>query len=136
MNIFEWTDEFSVGVAHLDDQHKKLVELINELFDAMAVGKGRDVLDGVIGELQKYVLIHFQSEERMMLINGFAGLEEHKEEHARFIEKIKEFKEKFESGDRKLTIEVVDFLKDWIINHINGMDKQYAVFFKEKGIGY
>ncbi|MFW6370001.1 MAG: bacteriohemerythrin [Bacteroidota bacterium] len=136
MIIFEWTDDFSVGVTRLDNQHKKLVELINELFDAMAVGKGRDVLEEVIRELEKYIVIHFQSEERMMMINGFNGLEEHKQEHARFIGKIKEFKEKFKSGDRKLTIEVVDFLKEWIINHIQGMDKKYAAFFKEKGIGY
>jgi hemerythrin len=134
MSIIKWSDDYSVGVKQIDDQHKELVDLINRLFDAMSLGKGREVLESVFDQLRKYTHVHFQTEERLMVIYGYPNYEEHKKEHEELINQINELKDKFKAGDRKITIEVVDFLKEWLLNHIKKEDQQYKSHFAERGL--
>lgn len=128
----EWSDKLETGVKEADDQHKKLVGLINDLYDAMKQGKGREVIDKVLDELVKYAWYHFTTEETLMSKYGYPELQAHKREHEAFKAKIKEFLEKKAKGEITLSVEVISFLKDWLVKHIMGTDKKYGPFLIEK----
>ncbi|MGB9762086.1 MAG: bacteriohemerythrin [Caldimicrobium thiodismutans] len=132
MSFMEWSEKLVTGVKECDDQHKKLVSLINELYDAMKQGKGKEVIDKALDELVKYAGYHFTTEETLMSKYGYPELAAHKREHEYFKNKIKEFLDKKAKGEVTLSVEVMSFLKDWLIKHIMGTDKKYGPFLKEK----
>ena len=134
MAMINWNDSLSVHVAEIDQQHKKLIEMINELNDAMKVGKGKDVLEKIVNNLIGYTATHFKTEENYFAKFGYPDTENHKKEHAAFVQKVSDFKTGFETGKLAVTIEVMSFLSDWLKNHIMGTDKKYASFFNEKGL--
>lgn len=132
MALFNWSEEYSVNVNGLDNQHKKLVDLINELHSAMKEGKSKEVLGKIIEELISYTKFHFSAEETLMLQNKFPGLSKHKEEHEAFTKKVIEFEEKFLRGSVVLSQEIIIFLKDWLLNHIQVTDKNYSPYLANK----
>lgn len=127
-------EKYSVGVKETDLQHKKLVELINSLHDAMKEGKGKDVLARVLQELVKYAASHFATEEKYMTQFNYPGYSAHKAEHEKFVAKVVDFQKDFDSGKAVMTLEVMSFLKDWLVKHILGTDKKYGPFFNEHGL--
>jgi hemerythrin-like metal-binding protein len=133
MEVISWKEELSVGVKEIDEQHKQLIKLLNELFSAMSKGQGKPLLKEIIGKLTDYTKVHFRAEERLMTVYGYPGLEQQKIEHSKFIKTIVDFSKKF-SMDKLSAGEVADFMKDWVINHILKTDKLYAPFFKKAGI--
>ena len=134
MPLIRWNPSYSVKVAESDRQHQKLIDMINELNDAMAKGKGRDVLAGILDGLLLYTQTHFAMEERYFDQLKYPDAAEHKGQHAAFIKKIKEFRDGFAKNTLNLTINVMDFLSDWLIKHICGTDKKYSDFFNQNGI--
>ncbi|MFN3406289.1 MAG: bacteriohemerythrin [Caldimicrobium sp.] len=132
MPFIEWSDRLSTGVKEADEQHKKLVSLVNELYDAMKAGKGKEVIDKCLDELVKYAGYHFNTEETLMSKYGFPELAQHKKEHEAFKGKIKEFLDKKAKGEATLSIEIMTFLKDWLVKHIMGTDKKYGPFLVQK----
>lgn len=132
MPFIEWSDKLITGVREADEQHKKLVSLINELYDAMKQGKGKEVIDKALDELVRYAGYHFTTEETLMSKYGYPELASHKREHEAFKAKIKEFLEKKAKGEATLTMEVMTFLKDWLVKHIMGTDKKYGPFLQQK----
>lgn len=134
MALIEWNSNMSVNVEEIDKQHQRLVAMINELNEAMAKGKGRDVAGKIIDGLVLYATTHFATEERYFDIFKYPGALSHKKEHADFVKRVGEFQEGFNKGSLALTIEVMHFLKDWLTQHILGTDKKYGPFFNEKGL--
>lgn len=134
MGTITWNDSLSVKVLAIDQQHKKLVDMINELSDAMRSGKGRDVLSKIISGLILYTGTHFKTEEKYFDQFEYPEAEIHKKEHEAFVLKVLEFKKGFEKGDLNLTVEIMDFLSDWLQNHIKGSDKKYSQFFNDHGL--
>jgi hemerythrin len=134
MALFQWDDSFSVNVAEIDKEHQKLVAMINDLNDAMKQGKGKDILAKIIGELFAYAGSHFATEEEYFDKFRYPAAASHKLEHRNFVKKVSEFKDGFEKGQLALTVEVMNFLKDWLRKHIQGIDKKYGPFFNEKGL--
>lgn len=132
MALFNWTEDYSVKVNGLDNQHKKLVDLINDLHSAMKEGKSKEVLGRIINELISYTKFHFTAEENLMLQNKYPEYAKHKEEHEAFTKKVMEFEEKFSRGSVVLSQEIIIFLKDWLINHIQGTDKNYSPYLSNK----
>lgn len=108
----QWSDRMETGVKEADEQHKKLVSLVNELYDAMKQGKSKDILNKALNELVKYGVQHFNTEETLMTKYGFPGLAEHKKEHEAFKAKIKEIMDKQAKGETTVTMELMSFLKD------------------------
>lgn len=133
MALVEWTDEYSVNVPEMDDQHRKLIGLINDLHDAMRSGKGKDSIERILKELVDYSRIHFTAEEDLIEAHGYPGYQRQKESHAELTRKVLDFQTKFRDRQAVLTVELMSFLKDWLIVHIVGMDKQYGQFIKNKG---
>jgi hemerythrin-like metal-binding protein len=129
-----WNAEFSVGIKQFDEQHKKLVGMINELYDAMKAGKTGAVLGGLFNELVEYTLQHFMAEEMLMKEHGYPGYQAHLAEHKKLTAEVVKFKEKFDKSGLGLGVELLPFLTDWLKHHINGTDKLYGKFFSEKGL--
>ncbi len=134
MDFFKWEDSYSVGVRKIDEQHKKLFDLINQLGNAMITGKGRDIISKLLKELKDYTVYHFTDEEKLMEDNGYPELLSHKDIHKNFVNKIKDFEKKNEEGNLSLSVDLFNFLKDWLKGHILGTDMKYKEFFKSKGI--
>jgi len=134
MALIKWDDRLKVNVATFDNQHKKLVDLTNELHTAMAQGKGKEVMGRIINELLNYTETHFKTEERYFDLYNYPGAHEQKKEHAYFVEKVAEFRDQYQKGQIGMTVGVMDFLSKWLVNHIMGTDKKYSSFFKEKGL--
>ncbi|MFA4824920.1 MAG: bacteriohemerythrin [Methanoregula sp.] len=130
----EWTDELSVNVKEIDDQHKKLIALINKLHDAMRAGQGKHVLEETLQELAAYTVYHFQTEEKYMQQFKYPGYLKHKAEHTAFVKKVTDFQKDFASNRLGVTIELMNFLKDWVNKHIRETDKQYSDLFKKSGL--
>lgn len=134
MSFFAWTNQFSVNVKEIDDQHKRLVELLNELFVAMRERKGKDVLGNVLTGLIDYTKTHFATEERLMIHHSYPEYSSHKKEHTELTQKVIDLAKDYKNGKITLSIEVGLFLKDWLNNHIIGTDKKLGAFLKSKGV--
>lgn len=128
MPIITWTDDFSVKSAAMDAQHKKLVSMINDLHDAMSAGKGKEVLGPTLDGLVAYAQTHFVAEENLMAKGNYPDLAAHKKEHEAFVKKALELQTEFKSSSAVLTFTVMEFLKDWLLNHIQKNDKKYAPY--------
>lgn len=129
-----WDEKYSVGVREVDLQHKKLVELINGLHDAMKAGKGKDALARVLQDLINYAASHFATEEKYMTQFSYPAYPTHKNEHEKFVKQVLDFQKDFNSGKAVMTLDIMNFLKDWLLNHILGTDKKYEPFFNEHGL--
>ncbi len=134
MPLFQWTPELSVNVKEIDNQHKQLVNLINLLHDSMKSGKGKDVMGKVLNDLTDYTVYHFGTEERLFQKYGYIEYPQHKKEHDDLTKQVLDVKSKFEAGQTTVTIEVMNFLKDWLNKHIKHSDKKYSAFLNSKGV--
>ncbi len=134
MTLMQWSDNLSVQIKEIDDQHKRLIELINSLHDAMLAKQGKQALEKTLKELADYTVYHFQAEEKYMQKFKYIGYVSHKREHDAFVQKVVDFQTAFQANKLGLSIDVINFLKDWVSHHIQKTDKQYSGFFKEHGL--
>jgi hemerythrin len=135
MPLMTWNDKLSVGVAALDNVHKKLVSLLNELFDAMNSGHGKDALGKILDGLIEYTKFHFAHEEKLFAQTGYPESDAHKQLHADFARQVLEVQQKYKSGATgTLSLEVMRFLKSWLMDHIQGTDMKYGPYLNGKGI--
>jgi hemerythrin len=134
MAFFTWKQTYSVGVKEMDAQHQKMVDIINRLHDAMLGGQGSKELGSIIQEMVAYTQFHFASEEKILSANTYPGFVAQKAEHEAFTKKVIEFDAQFKSGKLALSVEVLNFLKDWWADHIQVQDKKYMTFLNNKGI--
>ncbi|KAF0152290.1 MAG: Hemerythrin HHE cation binding region [Ignavibacteria bacterium] len=136
MPIIQWKEIFSVNISKIDSQHKKIIDLINELHDKMKEGKGKEKesLSQILNELAVYTANHFKTEEELFYKYKYPNTEAHILEHKKLVDKVLQIKADFESGKVVLTLDVMDFLKDWLSNHISGTDKAYTAFLNAKGV--
>jgi len=134
MDLIKWNDSYSVNVAEIDSQHKNLVSMINNLNEAMLQAQGKLALAKILNSLVEYTLIHFGTEEKYFAQYKYPYSSSHKKEHLAFVEKVSVFKKDFDAGKIGLSIEVMQFLSNWLKDHIKGTDQKYASFFNEKGL--
>ncbi len=133
MPFMQWTSALDLGIAPFDDQHKKLVVLLNSLYDAMRAGQGKDALGKILDGLVSYTRTHFADEERYLALQGYPGLEGHKLEHDALTRQVLDVQKRYKTGGGgTLTLDVLDFLKRWLAEHIQGSDKRYGAFVAGK----
>jgi methyl-accepting chemotaxis protein/hemerythrin len=132
--LMTWTDDLSVGVRIIDEQHKVLLGLINELNAAMRARKSDAALGGILTRLKEYTVKHFGQEEEYFVRYGYPDGAKHKEIHAKLVQQVLDFETAFKSGKAKVTMDFMRFLKDWLVKHIMGTDKKYGPFFNAKGL--
>ena len=133
MALINWDDSFSVNVREIDDQHKKLVAMLNEFYGYIGKDSG-DAFKKLLNSLVDYTVYHFATEERYFARFGYPASKAHIEAHQQFAARVLEVKKRLESGELVLSFEITTFLKDWLTTHIKGSDKAYSKFFNEHGL--
>ena len=134
MAMFEWSDKYRVNIREIDDQHKKLIGMVCKLHDSMRQGKGKQAVGEVLNNLVQYVRTHFAAEERIMKVNGYPEYEAHKAKHDALTLKVAAVYKEYQDGKTTITLEVMNFLENWVDKHIMGTDMKYAPFLNGKGI--
>ncbi len=130
----EWKDEYCVGIDSIDQQHRKLVNLINQLQTALDYSTGEEFERDALEELVDYTKTHFSYEEGLMKDNDYPDDEPHKLQHQKMFKKVEEVLAEYEQDQDTAMSNAVEYLKDWLINHINGTDKQYSSYLIGKGV--
>jgi len=118
----------------MDNQHRKLFELVNELGQALHAGRGSDVVGRILLSLIDYTEYHFLAEEKLMERYKFAGLPTHRGEHKYLTERVQAFEKEFDAGNRDITPQLLMFLQKWLTNHIQVVDQRYGDFLNAQGV--
>jgi hemerythrin len=132
--LIQWTPEFSVGVERFDEQHKKLFELINELHGAIQQGRGPEALQGVLDSLADYAKTHFTEEEALMEKYHFPHLSAHRSEHKKLAAQVAKLQVWRKTSETLLSPVVMEFLLNWLANHIQKTDMRYKPFLNDIGV--
>jgi len=133
-NQVKWREEYSVGIAHIDDDHKKLISLLNNFTIAYDYAMSEDFEKKALEELVSYTKYHFEREEKLLQDNNYPDFEAHKAQHQVMIAQVEEFVLLYNEKGHDALDEISKFLTNWLINHINGTDKQYSHHLNERGI--
>jgi len=134
-----WDDSFSVGVSKFDEQHKVIIKYINKLYDSLKGegAKSKDVVGEIINGLTTYTLTHFMDEEVELYRHNYPGFEAHKQKHDHLIAEVRNFQVRFNVGkaaSRKLSMEIIAVLINWLKFHILQEDRKYSEFLNAKGL--
>ena len=117
-----WDDSYRLGIPEIDKEHHHLVAMINDLSRGIDSGQGDAVLGAILARLRQYVQRHFRNEEKLMLEMGYSELEQHKKLHTELTEAVVTYCRRFESGERLRPSDLLNFLSDWLVNHIQKED--------------
>lgn len=132
MTSIEWTPALSVGVEVIDQDHKKLIDLLNGIFAACAMGVGDEVVGEAVQELRQYTLYHFEREENLLVEKGYPKCPAHREEHRKLVAQLDEMTPHLTGGESGSGgMQVMTFLRHWLIDHIMAHDLEYARFLNE-----
>ena len=131
--LFEWHEEYSVGVGVLDEQHRHIFQLLNRLHEAVLLDQGHAALGELLDELMVYLRWHFAAEELMMQAFGFPEALTHELDHERQLRVLLELREQYAAGGEQLVTPLLEYLGSWLIRHILTTDRHYCAFFVERG---
>jgi hemerythrin len=134
MAFFDWDDKYSVKIDAIDTQHKKIVELMNELFESIRDAREELIIKDVLNDLMAYTDYHFGLEAKLFEKFHYERSAEHLGEHRYFIEKIRNLMKDVEPSAQKAAMETMDFLRDWFRNHMLKVDIEYSRFFESKDV--
>ena len=143
MAFIEWDEGYSIGVPEADEDHRQLIELINELHEAVVRDRHSDTIGAAVDELETVLSVldellaygaqHFQVEEDLMLRFAYPDYEKHKEAHAVLADTVQTYRREFDEGEAVVSMEIVRFLKTWLEAHILDMDRKLGDFLKQRG---
>ncbi len=133
-NILTWKDSYSVGIESFDNDHKKLIMLINNLQTAKDFKTDPQFVKQTLDEVINYTLYHFEREETIMEENSYPDLLPHKAKHQELIYKVNEYVKNHNKGEDDALEALLKHLKTWLVGHINGTDQEYSEFLIGKGV--
>jgi hemerythrin len=135
MPLIQWNEQISVGVAQFDNDHKYLITLLNSLYDGINAGRGPQSLAYILEELLEYTETHFAREEAELQRLGYPDFEAHKAQHDRLTGSVYDIQRQVQAGaTTALSTQAVEFLNNWLVEHIQGADKNYMSFFASHGV--
>ena len=134
MALLYWLPDFDTNIAIIDQQHRHLVKLINQLHENLNTGSDRKTLLKILNNIDIYAATHFAREEDLFDTYDYSEIDEHIQEHEYFEDTINQFTKEFKAGKQELTNSVISFLGDWLLKHINGTDQKYATFLRSRGV--
>ena len=127
---FSWAEEYSIGIAEVDEQHRNLVGFVQELHQAIKNKQGRAASMAIIARLAEYTRTHFLFEESLMRVTNYPDAALHKAQHDDLIDKVVDLQDKLIKGNIPITFELLHFLKNWLANHICGSDRDFGLYFQ------
>ncbi len=128
--LIHWKNEFEIGIEKIDNEHKKLVDIINDFYNAFASSHGHVEIGNVINELVNYTIFHFTAEEEMFKKSEYPDVESHLVKHVDFVNQLKEYHAEVSSGNMTTSYDMVTYLRDWLIMHIQKTDRTYLPYVK------
>lgn len=131
--MIEWDVKFSVGVQRIDEEHKKLIDIINKAAVTNKFKKIRVVL-ATLDEMINYAGYHFLTEVTYMVGSDYSEYLFHRNEHIGFTDKVIDFQNRVVSGDSQVVNEAQEFLKQWLVNHIQETDSRYTDWFNRNSL--
>ena len=134
MDQLQWNDMYSVEIPSIDEQHKSLLKMINDLSSSLSQKGNLKAQLLVLLKLTSYTISHFRHEEKLFDTYHYEEVEEHKTAHQKLIERVEEFQDRLAEKNEDVGGELLAFLVDWLLNHILIMDKKYTPFMKKHGI--
>ncbi len=132
MSVIIWRKHYETGINILDEEHKQLLNLINLVYSAIRDKKGPSVIAAVLTDLERYTVDHFQHEEKLLEKYGYPDFQAHLQKHKAFINELKDKKAKMDSDQDELAKELLRFMREWLVNHIMVMDKNYGPFLEAR----
>lgn len=127
--LLQWSDDFNVGIQEVDEQHKALVAMLNDLHRAIVEHHGKEVSRKILDQLADYTRTHFLLEESLMRVTHYSGFDIHKQQHEELIKQVGDLQQKLDHEGASITFELLHFLKVWLAKHINESDKRFGAFF-------
>ena len=134
MALLAWNQKYSVGVHTLDDQHTGLFNILNDLHEAMMKGQAQSLTGPLLKKLVDYTRSHFAAEEALLARTQYPGLKEHKALHVELVKQVEDYVERFDRGEITLNLHLLNFLRDWLTNHIQKTDREYGPWLNEHGV--
>lgn len=134
MALIKWDDRLSVGVHTMDEQHKGLVQILNELHEAMIKGAAKEVTGSQIEKLLKYTKEHFAAEEALLRRARYPDLDDQHDKHAALTRQVEDFLARFQKGEIGLSVHLLDFLRNWLSQHIQREDRDYGPWLNQQGL--
>jgi hemerythrin len=132
MGVIKWRDSYNTGVAQFDQEHHKIIELIDAMYIALRDKQGKESIEKVCRKAVSYTEVHLANEEQALISINYPGLEEQMTEHARMKKEVEKFQELIASNSMEGATGLYHFLRDWLINHILVCDKKYGSYFQEE----
>ncbi len=132
--LWVWSEKHFVYVNQIDTQHKKIVDMLNSMNEAMKQGKANEMLDKTVGELLDYTKTHLTFEEGLMKRHNYPQAVGHLDFHAKFIKEINDLHDGFKKGNVGLAIKIMNLLKDWLSNHIMETDKRLGAYLNSVNV--
>ncbi len=133
-DLMPWGHRLQLGISSIDDQHRELVRMVNALHKAMRLKQGAAESGKILDKLAEYTVYHFKYEEELFQAHDYKAAREHAKIHADLVGKVLAFKEEFDKGRAAVSMDLMDFLTEWLRDHIMKTDKAYAPFLKSKGV--
>ena len=134
MEYVEWSDDLSIELEEIDTQHKKFIEILNQLQHILEEKNHRKKMGIVLFDLVNYTKFHFGTEERYMVAYDYGMKESHMAIHKDFVMKISEFARNYLYGKRDIDEELLSYLVEWLKEHIRTVDKEFGAFLLKKGV--
>lgn len=133
MPLFEWDNKYSVGNATMDSHHQKIFDILNVIHDAAREGRGEQIIEAQLNELDRYTRYHFDEEEKLMVAANYPGLGAQQQAHKAFLDKIGDYRKEVAAGNAMFVVSSVAVtVKDWLKQHILTMDMQYESYLGNK----
>jgi len=132
--MFEWKNEYSVSIASIDAEHRKLFAIAEELHEAMRTGQAKPVLSKILDRLVQYTATHFAHEEALMKAHAYPDFAAHQLVHEAMKRQVLAFQREFQAGEKLISLELMTFLKNWLEKHIKGTDMRYAPFLLQRNV--
>lgn len=132
MDRIKWTEEFSVGVQRFDNQHARIIALINKLIEDSKASVNSELISDALSLMTEYSQNHFKDEEKSLEEYGYEDFDSHKEKHKRFLKKTMKFNQATMVGVTEVPVLVLEYLKDWWVVHILVEDMKYKPLLKDK----
>ena len=132
--MIKWDDKYCVGISMIDEEHKKLFGILNKVIVVKEHNGNPEELWEVLREMANYAHTHFKTEEAYMWEFNYPEYQDHSEEHRDFTTEIIAYHDKVIKGDSQIANEIIEYLKWWLVNHIQETDKKYIDCFKKNGL--